>query len=37
VLTIELVDTCARWDLSDPAHPARLPDPKQNDAGDCPI
>jgi hypothetical protein len=37
VLTFELVDSCARWDVSDPANPTRLAAPKQNDAGDCPI
>jgi hypothetical protein len=37
VVTVELVDTCVRWDVGNPAHPVRLPAPKQDDAGDCPI
>jgi len=37
VVTFELVDTCARWDVSTPDRPVRLGSPKQNLDGDCPI
>jgi hypothetical protein len=37
VLTFELVDSCVRFDVSTPARPIRLPAPKQDVDGDCPL
>jgi hypothetical protein len=37
VITFELVDGCARWDVSDPSHPIKQAAPHQDDAGNCPI